>query len=235
MPQGKTVAIIQSNYIPWKGYFDIINMVDEFILFDEVQYTKRDWRNRNKIKTPTGAQWLTIPVLTKSKYEQPIESVEVAESWAEKHWRSIESNYRRANCFDEMAPRLKPLFEACEGLRYLSEVNYTLLRGICDLLDIKTPMTWSRHYAGDGHKTERLLAIRQEAGADLYISGPAAKAYLDVELFRTSGIDVNYMDYDGYPAYRQLHGDFDHYVSIVDLVLNTGGNARDFMKSLPHE
>lgn len=235
MAQDKTVAIIQSNYIPWKGYFDIINMVDEFILFDEVQYTKRDWRNRNKIKTPNGAQWLTIPVLTKSKYEQPIDSVEIAESWAEKHWRSIESNYRRASCFDEMAPRLKPIFEACEPLRLLSDVNYTLLRGISDLLGIKTPMTWSRVYAGHGHKTERLLTICQEAGAGLYISGPAAKVYLDVEIFRAAGIDVNYMDYDGYPVYQQLYGDFDHYVSVVDLILNAGNNAANFMKSFAHD
>lgn len=226
----KTVAIIQSNYIPWKGYFDIIDEVDVFVLYDEVQFTKRDWRNRNKIKTINGSQWLTIPVVSKGRFDQPIDEVEIAESWSETHWRSIEGSYRKAACFEEVGPQLKKAYEAVDGMRLLTEVNRYLLQWANELLGITTPMTYSRDYAGAGHKTDRLLQICQEAGADRYISGPAAKAYMELDKFCAAGIAVDYKEYDGYPPYPQLHGPFDPFVSIVDLLLNMGPKSRDYIK-----
>jgi len=105
---GKRIAAIQSSYIPWKGYFDAINVVDEFILLDEVQFTKRDWRNRNKIKTSQGIQWLTIPVAVKGRYLQRIDETRIADSgWAQRHWSTLTHTYRRAAAFDDVAPRLE--------------------------------------------------------------------------------------------------------------------------------
>jgi len=229
----KTIAIIQSNYIPWKGYFDIIDSVDEFVLYDEVQFTKRDWRNRNVIKTQNGPLWLTIPVVSKGRFDQAIDTVEIAEPWAEKHWRSLEMSYRKAAGFERtVAAGLKEAFKI-DGERLLSDVNRKLLQWVCDHLDIKTPLTNSRDYGGAGAKSERLLQICLGAGADKYISGPSAKAYLDHDLFAAAGVAVEYKSYDGYPEYPQLHGPFDHAVSILDLLFNVADDPKRYIKQSP--
>jgi hypothetical protein len=226
----KTIAIIQSNYIPWKGYFDIIDGVDEFVLYDEVQFTKRDWRNRNVIKTANGPLWLTIPVVTKGKFEQAIDATEIAEPWAEKHWRSLEMSYRKAPGFEKVvAAGLKDAFKL-DGERLISDVNRKLLQWVCGYLGINTPLTNSRQYAGEGAKSERLLQICQGAGADKYISGPSAKAYLDLDLFTAAGVAVEYKSYEGYPEYPQLHGPFEHAVSILDLLFNVADNPKHYIK-----
>jgi hypothetical protein len=228
---GKKVAIIQSNYIPWKGYFDIIQMVDEFMLFDEAQYTRRDWRNRNKIKTPQGAQWITIPVQVKGKFHQRIDETEVTDSaWVNEHLKTIHHHYAKAPCFKTYFPRLEALYQQAAHETYLSKINYSLLTGICALLGIKTPITWSTDYQSVEGKTDRLISLCQQSGADEYISGPSARDYMDEALFQSSGIKLTYIDYDGYPEYPQLYPPFDHYVSIVDLLLQTGDDAPNYMK-----
>lgn len=220
---GKSVAIIQSNYIPWKGYFDIIRMVDEFMLFDEAQYTRRDWRNRNKIKTPQGPQWLTISVQVKGKFHQRIDETLVTDNtWIEDHLKTIKHNYARAAAFREVYPILEALFQAQADKTRLSDINYALLRGLSDLLNIKTPLTWSTDYDSVEGKTDRLISLCQQAGADEYISGPSARAYMDEELFRRSGIKLTYVDYSGYPEYPQINPPFEHGVSLIDLLLNVG-------------
>jgi len=220
---GKTIAIIQSNYSPWKGYFDIIRMVDEFMLFDEAQYTRRDWRNRNKIKTPQGAQWLTIPVQVKGKFHQRIDETLVSDAaWIDDHLKSIKHNYARAGAFKEVYPVLEELYRSLTPLTRLSDVNYALLRGLSDLLGIKTPLTWSTDYDSVEGKTDRLISLCQQAGADEYISGPSARAYMDHDLFERSGIKLTYVDYSGYPEYPQIYPPFDHGVSLLDLLLNVG-------------
>ena len=228
--EGKRVAIIQSNYIPWKGYFDIVAMVDEFVFLDDAQFTRRDWRNRNKIKTPQGVQWLTIPVVSKGRYFQPIDETEIAEPWTEKHWRSLTLNYQRAAHFEAMAPRIRALYDDLADERHLSQVNARLIAGLCRLLGIATPLRWSRDYPVAGTKSERLLSICRAAGATLYLSGPSARGYLDIDLFAAEGIAVEWMDYAGYPPYSQLFGEFEHGVSILDLLFNTGTEAPHFMK-----
>lgn len=111
----KRIAILQSNYIPWKGYFDMIAAVDEFILYDDMQYTRRDWRNRNQIKTPQGVQWLTVPVRVKGKYDQTIRETEIdGIDWAGTHWKIIAQNYRRAPRFEEVAAVFEPLYLQCQ-------------------------------------------------------------------------------------------------------------------------
>jgi len=227
----KRAAIVQSNYIPWKGYFDLINMVDEFILYDDVQYTRRDWRNRNLIKTPKGREWLTIPVDAKGKYHQKIRETRISEpDWAARHWKSITQNYAKARHFRDYADLLEDLYVGCRE-EMLSQTNRRFLEAICRLLGIGTRLSWSMDYPQEAGKNERLIGLCRAVGADHYISGPAARAYIDESLFERAGITVAYMDYSGYPEYRQLHGPFEHEVSVLDLVLNEGPESRRFMKS----
>ncbi|WP_074765944.1 WbqC family protein [Magnetospirillum fulvum] len=228
------VAILQSNYIPWKGYFDIIARSDKFILFDNVQYTKRDWRNRNKIKTANGELWLTIPV--EHKGEQRISEVMVANRfWPDKHWTSIERAYGKAAGFNDFAPRLRELYELCRDMDQLSAVNRLFITSICEFLGLNTQLFWSTDLlpvavmdAAD--PTDRLVELCVAAGADTYLSGPAARAYLDEERFLSAGIRVEWMDYSGYLCYPQRHGEFTHTVSVLDLLLNVGNNSRRYLK-----
>jgi len=228
----RSVAIVQSCYIPWKGYFDLIASVDEFILFDDRQFTRRDWRNRNKVKTPQGAQWLTIPVETKGKYLQRIDETLIGDpGWARQHWKTIAHNYAAAPCFAEYRERLEALFESATDRR-LSVVNRHFLEAINDLLGIRTTLSWSTDYEAEGTRSERLLSLCRAAGATHYLSGPSARSYLDEQLFADAGVDVSYFDYDGYPEYEQLHPPFDHNVTILDLILNTGSDAPRYMKAV---
>jgi hypothetical protein len=227
----KAVAIVQSSYIPWKGYFDLINSVDEFILYDDQQYTRRDWRNRNRVKTSQGPVWLSIPVKVKGRYHQRIDETEVSDpSWQERHWRTIVHAYGRAPHFDTYRDRLTELYASCTA-RHLSEINRAFLEAICELLSIRTPFVSSTKYAAEGASTDRLVQLCRAASATSYLSGPRARAYLDESRFREAGIEVRYMDYSDYPEYEQLHPPFEHRVSIIDLLVHTGPEARQFLKS----
>ncbi|MDZ4712080.1 MAG: WbqC family protein [bacterium] len=227
----KKVIITQSNYIPWKGYFDSINIADEFILYDDMQYTKRDWRNRNQIKTKDGVKWLTIPVEVKGKYFQKISETKISDKgWGKEHWDSIVHNYSRAKYFQEYKSFFEELYLKNEE-EYLSKVNYKFLKTVCEILGIKTIMRWSDEFTLLEEKTERLVDICKTTGATDYYSGPAAQAYMNVELFEKENIRVHYFDYSGYPVYEQLHGEFTHAVSIIDLIFNEGPNAPKFMKT----
>lgn len=228
----KKIAILQSNYIPWKGYFDIINMVDEFILYDDMQYTRRDWRNRNKIKTTDGVKWLSIPVINKGKFFQKINETEVLDhKWCQEHWKTISYNYAKAPHFKEYSDRIRKVYEACENETYISRINYLFLTEICRILNINTKITWSSDYELVDGKTERLVGLCKSAGGTEYLSGPAARDYIVDELFEEAGITLKYMDYSGYPEYSQLFGAFEHAVSVLDLIFNEGDNACRYMKS----
>lgn len=226
----KKIAILQSNYIPWKGYFDLINMVDEFIIFDQVQYTKNDWRNRNQIKTKQGIQWLTIPVRHKES-DQKIVDTKVSDlKWNTKHWRTIQQSYSKAPYFKEY----KDIFEEFylnNTEEYLSQINFQLIKIINQILGIKTVIKWSSDFDLVEGQTEKLLGICKQAGADIYLSGPAAKDYFDEKLADQEGIQVEWMDYSGYPEYNQLHEPFEHGVTILDLIFNEGPNATKYIKS----
>jgi WbqC-like protein family len=201
------IAILQSSYVPWKGYFDLINSVDEFVLFDDVQFTRRDWRNRNRIKTAAGPAWLTIPVHSKGHYLAPINEIAVSdESWAER------------------------LYLDCRETR-LSAINYAWIVAICEILEIRTRLTWSMDYQLVDGKTERLVGVCRQAGATTYLSGPAARSYIKPELFQAAGVELVYFSYEGYPEYAQLFPPFDHFVSILDLLFNEGPRATRFMLS----
>ncbi|MCP5540645.1 MAG: WbqC family protein [Akkermansiaceae bacterium] len=226
------IAISQSNYVPWKGYFDMISRVDEFVLYDEVQFTRRDWRNRNRIKTAQGLTWLTIPVVNKGRYTQSISETEILEpGWSEKHWRTVRGAYARAAGFKGLSETLAEAYQNAAEIGRLSEVNEYFLRLICRLLGIGTKMTQSSEFDLADDRNERLLSICRQAGATTYLSGPAAKDYLDVDRFHEAGIEVEWMTYEGYPEYPQLHGPFEHAVSVLDLILNVGDDAPLFFKA----
>lgn len=227
-------AISQSNYIPWKGYFDLINTVDEFVLFDCVQYTRRDWRNRNKIKTPKGLQWLSVPVHSKGNYDSPIDSILIEDrNFAESHWQTISHNYAKAPFFSSYAPTIKACFEGASQFTRLSEVNLSFIKCICSLLNIATRITDSREYDIAEGKTERLCSICRQLKADKYYSGPAAKSYLDEPLMEAEGISTVWMNYQGYPEYPQLFPPFEHSVSILDLIFNCGPDSSKYINTSP--
>lgn len=220
----KRVAILQSNYIPWRGCFDLIASVDEFVLYDDAQYTPRDWRNRNRIKTPQGAAWLTVPVRVKGRRDQRIRDTEIdGTAWAATHWKSIEANYRRAPWFDAEAAWLAPLYR--ESFTHLSALNRRFLDAVCRRLGIATPLTDSAAYALLDGRSERLAGICEQAGAGVYVSGPAARAYLDETVFARRGIAVEWFDYAGFPPYAQLWDGFDPHVTVLDVLFNTGPQA----------
>lgn len=227
----KRLIITQSNYIPWKGYFDSINSVDEFIIYDDMQYTRRDWRNRNKIKTKDGLHWLTIPVDVKGKYNQKINETKISEhDWAKDHWNTIVHNYKKAKYFNDYKDGFENLYLNNKE-EFLSKVNYNFITAVCDVLGIKTLIRWSHEFELLEDRNERLIDICKKTDATDYYSGPSAQAYMDVSLFEKENIKVHFFDNSGYPEYTQLHGDFEHAVSVIDLIFNEGPNATKFMKS----
>lgn len=220
----KTVVVLQSNYIPWKGYFDLIHDADVFIYYDDVQFTKNDWRNRNKIKTSQGTEWISVPVGADS--DRLICEVEIKDaSWQAKHWKTIQQNYGRC----PHVSRYLAFFEdAYLGRKWnnLSELNQYLIRSISlDLLGISTEFRDSREFHASGQKLDRLLELLTQAGADRYVSGPAAKDYIDPSRFAEAGIELVWKDYSGYPEYPQRYPPFEHGVSILDLLYNVGPDA----------
>ena len=225
------MAIVQSNYIPWRGYFDLIGLADEFILLDDVQYTQRDWRNRNRIKTSNGTTSLTVPVEVKGKHGQLINRTTASDpGWAGRRLASFQRSYRAAPCYDQYGRWLAELYNSCTAQR-ISDIDEHFIRGICAALGLNIPITRASDYSVRGRKSERLLALCRQASADVYPSGPAARGYLDTDLFLRHGIQVRWMDYSGYRPYRQMYGEFVPDVTILDLILNEGPNAPSFLKS----
>lgn len=224
----KKVAVIQSNYIPWKGYFDIIHDVDQFVFYDDVQYTKNDWRNRNKIKSKQGLHWLTIPV--GSRNERLIYEVELDDfSWTKKHWETLKQSYSKAPYFHNY----KDFFESFYlGFRWtnLSVMNQYLIKTISkDLLGINTDFKDSREFHPQGQKLDRLIDLLLKVKTDLYISGPTARDYINEDRFRDAGIKIVYKDYSGYPEYPQMFPPFEHAVSILDMLFNCGIQTPDYI------
>lgn len=228
----KRVAIVQSSYIPWKGYFDLIRAADEFILLDDVQFTKRDWRSRNRIKTKDGLYWLSIPVLTRGRYDQRISDTTIADaSWSERHWRTIHDAYARTPFFDAYAAPVRAFYESPVSER-LSDVNRSLIEAMCGALGITTPIRWSSEYHPAEGRNERLIDLCVKAGASHYLSGPAARGYIDEAAFARAGVEVHFVDYSGYPEYPQPFPPFEHAVSALDMIFCTGPRAHEYMKDL---
>jgi hypothetical protein len=228
----KRVAIVQSCYIPWKGYFDLIRAVDEFILLDEVQFTKRDWRSRNRIKTKDGLAWLSVPVATKGLYHQRIVDATIADdAWSLKHWRRIAASYARAPCFDDYAGPFEAIYRTPPSDR-LSTVNGAFIAATCRALGLTTRISSSASYQAGAGRNERLIDLCRAAGATEYLSGPAARGYLNVPAFEAAGISVRFADYSNYAEYPQLYPPFEHAVTALDLLFCAGPEALRYMKNV---
>lgn len=225
------VGIIQSNYIPWRGYFDFIDEVDLFILLDDVQYTRRDWRSRNYIKTKAGLIALSVPVHFSLASPSAIQdtSISYEHDWCARHLALIKQAYLRAPFFDEYYEQFKKVI-LTERWTTISSLNNVLIKWLCGCLDIRTPIRFSHEYASSGSKTERLVGILKAVGASQYLSGKSASAYLDLDRFRQLGIGLRYKTYN-YDPYPQLHGQFQGGVTVLDLLFNCGTGARRFLKS----
>jgi len=223
----RKVAILQSNYIPWKGYFDLIDQVDDFVIYDTVQYTKNDWRNRNTIKTTYGRQWLTIPVRV-DNHEQKIQETQVANSvWAKKHFSSLSQNYAKTPFFKAYKEELASLYSEAGTLGLLSDINRLFIEWVNAKLGITTNILTATSFQSDENdRVKRLVDICSALNADTYISGPAAKGYLDQNMFLADNIQVEWMDYGDYPVYPQLFGEFEHSVSVMDAIFNLGEDAK---------
>lgn len=224
----KKVAVLQSNYIPWRGYFDLIHDVDSFLFYDDVQYTKNDWRNRNKIKTPQGTVWLTIP----AGYDctRLICEVELADhTWQAKHWRTICQYYSNAAQFARYREFFEHVYLECRW-QSLSELNQYLITTIArDFLGITTRFEDSRHYQPAGKKLNRLLDLLEKVGATHYISGPSAQNYIETDAFTNKGIALSYKDYAGYPDYPQFFPPFRPDVSILDMLFQLGSDTPEYI------
>ncbi len=223
------VGIIQSNYLPWKGYFDIINESDIFVFHDNIQYTKQDWRNRNYIKSRQGERvLLSVPVKRESSVGI-IENVEIANTdWQRRHWDVIKSHYSSTPHFKELRSFFEEFFIEHKWSN-LSFMNQSIIQNICDYLGVKTQIINASELKIVGTKTQRLISILQSLGASEYLSGPAAKNYIDDDAFIKAGIKLIYKSYDAYPHYTQSSEPFTHEVSIIDLMFQEGRNAPFFI------
>lgn len=220
------VAVIQSNFVPWRGYFDFIRKVDLFLFYDDVQFTKNDWRNRNTIKTPQGVRWLTVPARRRSLHQR-IDQTEIDYSgkWQKTHKGMLVQYYKTAAYYAELS---REFFEIIDrDYQYLSELNQALIFWAMEKLEIRTPVKSSSEYLLQGSRGERLLDLLQQLGATHYLSGPSAKSYIDESLFQDRGISLEYQTYR-YPTYPQLHGEFIGGVSILDLLFNCGPTSKDY-------
>lgn len=224
----KKVAILQSNYIPWKGYFDLINKADIFVIYDTVQYTKNDWRNRNQILSKNGAQWLTIPVRV-SSLNQLIMDTKVADaSWATKHQRAIKQNYSKSPFFKYYGESLLERIEALRDEAYLSKINVSLIHWFMNALEIETKIVHATEFELSDDRNSRLIEICAAMGASHYISGPAAKSYLDEANFEQNGIQVDWMTYGPYAQYEQPCDSFVNSISAVDTLFRAGNGPEYF-------
>jgi hypothetical protein len=224
-------VILQPSYIPWRGYFHQISKADCFVFYDDVQYDKNGWRNRNRIKTGNGPVWLTIPVLHRGSVNErtPIMDIRIdwSKDWSRKHWLSIQQSYSKAPYFDQYANLLEGFYR--QRPEFLADFTIDLTIAITRILGIeKTRFIRSSELGGSGVKTDRLVDLLGKLGATHYISGPSASDYLEEDKLANAGISLEFIAYD-FPEYAQLYPPFDAQVSILDLLFMTGPQAGSFI------
>jgi len=226
------VAIVQSAYIPWKGFFDLIRRCDVYVIYDTAAFSKGHWHNRNRVKRPEGDSWLTIPVITADKLGQPLEEVTVAGSWADRHWCLLQEAYEDATFFSAESRSICKLYQALASERLLTKINEGFIRWLSRRLCLKTHIIRDRELKFSGDRNERLVDLCKSLNATRYLSGPSAKTYLDAAMLERAGITVEWMQYGPYPVYPQPHGDFEHNVSMLDTLFCTGPGAHRFIRPI---
>jgi hypothetical protein len=225
----KRVVVLQSAYVPWKGFFDLLSRADLFVIYDSASYSKNHWHNRNRIKRSAGSPWLTIPVTTADRLGQPIQDVKVARPWAEQHWSLLRQSYAGLEAYKAESPFVEALYVEAAGESNLSLINELFLRALMKRLGVQCEI--ARHDTVEqGNASGRLLRLLERLGATHYLSGPSAKTYLDTAVFAEAGIHIEWMEYGPYASYPQPHGDFEHQVSVLDLLFCAGDQASDLIK-----
>jgi len=226
-----TVAILQPGYLPWLGFFDQMQKADVFVYLDDVQFDKHGWRNRNRIKSSNGqACWLTVPIRHRGKGKPLINEVEIdgRSRWTRKHIETLQQSYAAAPYLEPYLGQLTEILS--KDWEQLIELNWAITRLLMSWLNIKTPIVWASAINVNCGSTERLVQICKELDATCYLTGDAARAYLDIDLFSLENIDVTWHDYL-HPQYPQLHGDFLPYLSVIDLILNCGDSSSNTLKA----
>ncbi|MBI4851641.1 MAG: WbqC family protein [Acidobacteria bacterium] len=225
------VVILQPGYLPWLGFFDQLRRADCFVIYDDVQYTRRDWRNRNRIKTKSGEIYLTVPIINRGRFHQLIKDAEIdySQNWTYKHLTTISTSYKRAPFFENYYPALVSILSSKP--KYLIDLNIQIIQTCANWLAIKTPIIFSSNLNASGSSTLRLVNICKELKADSYLTGDAASAYLDKTLFDKANIKLEYHGYK-HPIYNQLYPPFLPYMSIIDLLFSQGDDSLAILSDL---
>lgn len=224
----RTAVILQPSYLPWLGYVAQMQRCDVFVVYDDVQYDKHSWRNRNRIKTPQGIQWLTVPVLCKGKDWPTNREIKIdkATDWRKKHLFSIRQNYAKAPYFSHYIGAFEKLY-SCHW-DFLIDLNMAFLHTLCEMLGLEREIIFSSKLNVEGKTVERLIAICQHLGANVFYEGAAGRNYIDESLFIQAGIRLEYQDYQ-HKVYPQLHGEFIPYLSVIDLIFNCGPKSLEIL------
>ena len=225
------VAIMQPTYLPWSGYFGLMQSVDVFVLLDSVQFSRRSWQQRNQIKTANGAQWLTVPVLSKGKRDQLISGVELDKSsgFAATHTRSLETSYSKTPHFNQYADSLLPMLKTTSSL--LADMNTDIILYLKEQLGIKTRVLRASELDGCGVKAHLLASLCNQIGATTYVSPPGSKCYLDEsDAFKKISVTVEYYEFK-HPHYSQPFGDFLPFMSVIDMLFNCGDQSSELIQN----
>lgn len=230
-PNPGWMGLLQPGYLPWLGFFEQMLRDELFVLYDDVQYTKKDWRNRNRIKTPQGPLWLTVPVETSGRRFQLVHEVRIDDSkdWRRTHLRSLELNYRRAPWFEWAYEPLRAVVE--RPYEHLIDLDEALIVGICRLLGFARPIRRATEFSlADPDQNGRVIECMQRAGGSVLYNGAASRDIIDLPRFRAEGLDVVFQDYK-HPVYPQLWGAFVPYLSVIDLLMNCGPESLEILAS----
>jgi hypothetical protein len=231
MPDRRAAVVLQPSFLPWRGVFDLVARADVFVFYDDVQYDKHGWRNRNRIKTAQGPQWITVPVHAKGNVTTHLQidrvRIDNRTDWRRSHLERIRHAYRRAPFFESTFPFVEEIYAFETEL--LAELTIAQTKALADRLGLRRPdYVRGSDLAIEGTKTEKLVATLRAVEATSYISGPAARAYIENERFRAADIELGYIGY-AFPEYPQLHGPYDGNLSILDLLFMTGDRAADYL------
>ena len=223
------VTILQPSYLPWLGFFEQMHRSDQFVLYDDVQFTRRDWRNRNRIRVVEGSVWLTVPVIQKNKYEQSLLETRIdnSTSWKRKHLETIRCHYSKTPFFDLHFPWCEKIFNS--EWDFLLDLSLETIQYLKGELKINTPLLRSSELGEPGNKTERLVSICKQLGATQYLSGESARNYISEKDFSDQGIELEYQKYQ-HPEYPQRYEGFVPFLSTIDLLFNCGDKSMDFLK-----
>jgi len=223
------LAILQPSYLPWLGFFDQMHRSDQFVIYDDVQFTRRDWRNRNRIRVREGSAWLTVPVIQKNKYEQSLLETKIDNTtlWKRKHLEAIRCHYSKTPYFELYFPWCEQIYS--NDWKFLLDLSLETIHYLKGQLKIDTPLVRSSELETPGNKTERLIAICKQLGATHYLSGDSARKYISSREFSEQSIDLEYQVYQ-HPQYAQRYEGFVPFLSTIDLLFNCGDKSLDILK-----